>query len=112
MEYIPKTVKDLYDETKAVYDKKFNRYLKEWHSLITETANKGIFRVTLFVCDWDCDEGEPHKVVRDAIEKIEELFKGIMIIEECDRYCPFFEATWDLYAVESTVMNDTVVDVD
>jgi len=94
MELKPFTLQELYDKTKAVYDKKFNRYVNDWYFEIMKNANKGVFDVTLFVCDWDCEEGEPMKVVEDAIEKIKELFDGVKVEQGGDGYLVYYEVSW------------------
>ena len=80
------TLRDLYEKTKIVYDKKFNKYLESWYSEVMKCVNKGVFETTLYVCDWDCDEGGPSKVVEDAIEKFKELFEGISVKQDGDGY--------------------------
>jgi len=100
-EEVPSSVKGLYDRANKVYMKKYNRYVKNWFDAIMEAGSKGKFETTLYVCDWDCEEGEPHEVVNDAVEKIKRMFHGINIEEKGDSYCPYYNASWNIDDVEA-----------
>lgn len=91
----PYTLKQLYDMTNEVYIKKYNRYVNTWYKEIMDASKIGEFEVTLFVCDWDCDEGEARVVVTDALDRIKELFKGINIEEDGDNYLVYYNVSWN-----------------
>jgi len=96
------SLKELYDKTKSVYDKKFNRYVAEWYKVIMGAASIGEFEGTLYVCDWDCEEGEVRQVVNDALDEIKDIFAGIKIEEDGDRYITYYNVSWDLDVLKAS----------
>ena len=83
----------------ATYEKKFNHYLKNWYNIIMDEVKEGKFSATLYVCDWDCDEGNVREVVSNALDELKEIFNGIKIKEGGDGYLCWYDVSWDFDGV-------------
>ena len=100
-----KSVKDLYEKSKANYERMFKSHLDDFEKSINDECKKGLYEANLFPTDYRENCNEPLDVVDDVVEYLRKKYEGLKIVMMDDHHHIIgdgfhYEASWDLEVVE------------